>query len=116
MTFVFGANLPEANLARAEQYGTNWSLVRFGLSRQTVRDFSKRTRKSPCFTLVLTFLNFFARRLAPRELAFSPGRPFPLEVGDKEFVSKIAMSCSVWPEAKKTTYFSQKDMLESKST
>ena len=53
------------------------------------------------FFRVLTFLNFFARRLAPRELAFSPGRPFPLEVGDKEFVSKIAMSWSVWPEAKK---------------
>ena len=100
MTFLFGANLPEANLARAKQYSTNWALVRFGLSRQTVRDFSERTPKSPCFTPVLTFLNFFARRLAPRELAFSPGRPFPLEVGDKEFVSKIAMSCSVWPEAK----------------
>ena len=101
VTFLFGANLPEANLARAKQYSTNWSLVCFGLSRQTVRDFSKRTRKSPCFTLVLTFLNFFARRLAPRELAFSPGKPFPLEVGDEEYVSKIGMSCSVWPEAKK---------------
>ena len=99
VTFVFGANLPEANLVRTKQYSTNWSLVRFGLSRQTVRDFSERTRKSPCFTPVLAFLNFFARRLAPRELFFPPGRPFPLEVGDKEFVSKIAMSCSVWPEA-----------------
>ena len=101
VTFLFGANLPEANLARDTQYSTNWSLVRFGLSRQTVRDFSERTRKSSCFTPVLAFLNFFARRLAPRELALSPGKPFPLEVGDEEYVSKMAMSCSVWPEAKK---------------
>ena len=111
VTFVFGANLPEANLARAKQYSTNWSLVRFGLSRQTVRDFSERTRKSPCFAPVLTFLNFFARRLAPRELAFPPGRPFPLEVGDKEFVSKIAMSWSVWPEAKKLRILIKKTCL-----
>ena len=89
VTFLFGANLREANLARTKQYSTNWSLVRFGLSRQTVRDFSERTRKSPCFTPVLTFLNFFARRLAPRELAFSPGPPFPPKIGAVGYVPKL---------------------------
>ena len=40
VTFLFGADLHEANIARAEQYGANPALVRFGLSRQRVRDFS----------------------------------------------------------------------------
>ena len=108
VTFLFGANLHVANIARTKHYSTNWSLVRFGLSRQTVRDFSKRTENHPVSPSSSHFLTFLRGGWPQGSSPFRPGSRFRWKLGTKSTCQKWQCRGVFSLKQKKYVFWSKK--------
>ena len=60
----------------------------------------ERDPKNAFFYPIYEVPYFCAVGFVPKRARFSPGVPVPLKIGHVVFVSKLAVSCTVWPEAK----------------